>query len=91
MIISIINHKGGVGKTTTAQNLGAVLALCEKKVLLVDCDPQGNATSGLCINKRSVTESTYDMIISGTSAENIIKKTRKNINSISYDIRRTSK
>jgi chromosome partitioning protein len=72
-IISIANQKGGVGKTTTAVNLSSCLALAGKKVLLIDSDPQGNATSGVGSNK-TAEKSTYDVIISEELVENVIQK-----------------
>lgn len=60
-IISITNQKGGVGKTTTAINISASIAVAEKRVLLVDLDPQGNATSGCGIEERSLNGTTYDI------------------------------
>lgn len=62
-IIGICNQKGGVGKTTTAVNLSACLAAAEKKTLLIDMDPQGNATTGLGIDKRALPKSIYDVLI----------------------------
>ncbi len=59
-VIAIVNQKGGVGKTTTAINLGACLALAEKDILLIDTDPQGNSTSGLGIRRDDIRKSLYD-------------------------------
>ncbi len=73
-IISIANQKGGVGKTTTTVNLSAILAKKGKRILLVDADPQGNATSGIGMDK-DVELSTYDLLISDEPVVNIIKKT----------------
>jgi chromosome partitioning protein len=74
-IISIVNQKGGVGKTTTAVNLGAYLAFLGKQVLLVDIDPQANATSGLGIDHRKLESGIYEAIIGNKSIFEIIKRT----------------
>jgi len=75
-IISISNQKGGVGKTTTAINLSSAVAANDKKVLLIDADPQANATSGLGLEARIDGLSTYELFISGRTLNECIKKTQ---------------
>ena len=74
-ILAVVNQKGGVGKTTTAVNLTAALHDLGLKVLLVDFDPQANATSGLGVDKRRIKQSVYDVIINGAAAAAAIVKT----------------
>ncbi len=74
-VIAIVNQKGGVGKTTTSVNLAASIGSFGYRTLLVDVDPQGNATSGLGVNKRDVKASTYDMIVGDSKAEDILINT----------------
>lgn len=74
-IISIVNQKGGVGKTTTAVNLGAYLAALSRQVLLVDIDPQANATSGLGIDHKNLENGVYEAIIGEKPVYEIIKRT----------------
>ncbi len=71
--IAIANQKGGVGKTTTAVNLAASLALAERKTLLIDADPQGNATSGVGFEKGTVERSLYDVLIEGMPAAEAVR------------------
>jgi chromosome partitioning protein len=75
-IIAIANQKGGVGKTTTSVNLSACLAYLGKKVLLVDIDPQGNASSGVGVNKGEVQQCIYDVLIDDVSVKETILETK---------------
>ncbi len=74
-ITAVANQKGGVGKTTTAINITASLAAAEKRVLLIDADPQGNSTSGLGLDKNSSNGSLYDLYIEKKNLEDIIQPT----------------
>lgn len=79
-VIAIANQKGGVAKTTTAINLSACLAEQGKRVLLIDLDPQGNATSGMGISKHKLTRCVYDVLINDVPIEQVIQKSdQKNL------------
>ena len=75
-IISLVNQKGGVGKTTTSINLSASLAVLGKKVLLIDLDPQGNTTTGVGINKGDIEKSIYDVLIGECKIKDAMIKTK---------------
>ena len=86
-IIAFANQKGGVGKTTSAVNIAAALGKLGKKVLLVDMDPQGNATSGVGISKKEIKVSTYELLIGTAKTEDAIIQTKfKNLSVIPSNI-----
>ena len=86
-IISIANQKGGVGKTTTAINLAAAMANCNKRVLVVDTDPQGNATTGFGIDKNTCENTVYELLLGERSiSECIIKDVFKNLSVIPSNV-----
>src|SRR3989304_4172995 len=74
-IVALVNQKGGVGKTTTAINLGAYLAAAGQKVLLIDTDPQGNATSGLGVRPADVQRGTYELMIGAATFDQVTAAT----------------
>ena len=76
-IVAVANQKGGVGKTTTAINLSACLAYHKKKTLLIDMDPQGNSTTGLGVEKKSINNSIYDVIINDVPLVDAVVKTQQ--------------
>ena len=74
-IIAFANQKGGVGKTTTTITVGAALAELEYRVLIIDLDPQGNASTGLGINSRDLESTIYDVLLRGEKLENCVEPT----------------
>ena len=74
--IAIVNQKGGVGKTTSAVNIGAYLAQAGHRVLLIDLDPQANATSGLGVEHKKLSQGVYEVLISPTTLSSVIQETR---------------
>lgn len=74
-IIAVVNQKGGVGKSTTAVNLGASLALMGRRVLLVDIDPQGNTTTGVGIDKNAIDSDSYSVLLDGAAVADVVQPT----------------
>jgi len=74
-VISVVNQKGGVGKTTTTVNLGAYIAENRKRVLIIDLDPQGNSTSGFGVDKSQIENSVYDLLVNETPIKDVIQST----------------
>lgn len=75
-IVAFANQKGGIGKTTSAINVAAAVAMKGKKVLMCDCDPQGNTTSGIGVNKKNLKFTTYDLLVGRSEARDAIVKTK---------------
>ena len=89
-VVSVVNQKGGVGKTTTSVSLSAALGVYEKKTLLIDLDPQGNSTSGIGINKNKVNSQVYKMLIGEKNIKScIVKSNYKKLDVIPADINLT--
>ncbi len=74
-VVAIANQKGGVGKSTTAINLGAGLALQGERILIIDLDPQGNTSSGLGVDRSTIDTSTYDVLVDGTAIADVLEPT----------------